>query len=143
MYPHFSSNHPKHIFNGLISTETIRYSRLSSTLDDYEFLLKLFTLRLTSLDYPLSLIHKYSFPFLTFTKHKQRLKRLGTNYRQPTIYYKTTYNKHARTDKIVQHIINKYRNKNIPKLTKSYCNSTKLHTILLTNKKLHSKITNL
>ena len=29
MYPHFSSNHPHHIFSGIIKTETIRYSRLS------------------------------------------------------------------------------------------------------------------
>ena len=32
MYPHFSSNHPQHIFTGIIKTETIRYSRLSATL---------------------------------------------------------------------------------------------------------------
>ena len=47
MYPHFSSNHPQHIFTGVIKTETIRYSRLSSTVDDYNFIHKLFTLSKT------------------------------------------------------------------------------------------------
>ena len=32
MYPHFSSNHTHHIFSGIIKTETIQYSRLSSEL---------------------------------------------------------------------------------------------------------------
>ena len=60
----------------------------------------------------------------------------------PTIYYRSKYNKHARTDKIVRHILHKYHNIHIPKLTKAYCNTTKLHTMLLTNKLLHSKIIN-
>ena len=51
MYPHFSSNHPQHIFTGIIKTETIQYSRLSATEDDYNFTHKLFSLRLTALDY--------------------------------------------------------------------------------------------
>ena len=41
MYPHFSSNHPQHIFKGLIKTETIRYSRLSSTITDYKLIRKI------------------------------------------------------------------------------------------------------
>jgi len=44
MYPHFSSNHPQHIFTGIIKTETIQYSRLSATEDDYNFTHKLFSL---------------------------------------------------------------------------------------------------
>jgi hypothetical protein len=143
MYPHYSSNHPHHIFNGLVKTETIRYSRLSSTFDDFNFIKKLFTLRLTALDYPLKLIQDNSFPFLSYDGHKRRLERTSKHERQQstTIYYSTKYNKHTRTDKIVQHIIlDKYHNKHIPKLTKTYCNSTKLHTILLTNKTLHAKL---
>ena len=64
MYPHFSSNHPQHIFKGLIKTETIHYSTLSSTNTDYKFIRKLFTLRLTSLDYPVPFIQRnhLSFP---------------------------------------------------------------------------------
>ena len=62
MYPHFSSNHPQHIFTGIIKTETIRYSRLSKTKDDYNFIHRLFTLRLTALDYPDKLITENSFP---------------------------------------------------------------------------------
>ena len=146
MYPHFSSNHPQHVFKGLIKTETIRYSRLSSTVTDYKFIKKLFTLRLTSLDYPITFIQRNSFPFLSHQHHKRRVKRLSTSKqlikRKPVIYYKKTYNKHIRTDKIVQHILNKYRNSLIPKLTKTYTNAAKLHTMLLTNRKLHNKLIN-
>ena len=144
MYPHFSSNHPQHIFTGIIKTETVRYSRLSKTKDDYNFIHKLFTLRLTALDYPKKLITKHSYPWLPYYNHKRR--RL-TNKRQcynskPTLYYHSKYNKHARTDKVVRHILHKYHNMYIPKLTKAYCNTKKLHTMLLTNKLLHSKISN-
>ena len=144
MYPHYSSNHPQHIFKGIVKAETIRYSRLSSTLNDYRFIHKLFSLRLTSLDYPPSLIQKHSFPFLSYLKHKRRTKRLNTTNKRykPFIHYKTKYNKHIKTDKIVKQKLNKYHNKHIPKLTKTYTNSTKLHTLLLTNKLLHNKLIN-
>ena len=90
MYPHFSSNHPHHIFAGIIKTETIRYSRLSATIDDYNFIRHLFTLRLTALDYPLQLITEHSFPWITRTAHQRRLKNKQTNnVTRPTVYYKT------------------------------------------------------
>ena len=38
MYPHFSSNHSHHIFAGIIKTETIQYSRLSATIDNFNFI---------------------------------------------------------------------------------------------------------
>ena len=50
----------------------------------------------------------------------------------PTVYYKTSYNKDKRTEKLINNILHKYHNPYIPKLTKAYCNSTKLHTLLLT-----------
>ena len=70
MYPHFSSNHPQHIFTGIIKTETVQYSRLSKTKDDYNFIYKLFTLRLTTLDYPNKLITENSYPWLHYYYHK-------------------------------------------------------------------------
>ena len=141
IYPHFSSNHPQHIFTGIIKTETIRYSRLSKTIDDYNFIHKLFTLRLTALDYPNKLITDNSFPWLPYDTHKRRLSnKKQRNCNKPTIYYHSKYNKHGRIDKIVRHILHKYHNIHIPQLTKAYCNTTKLHTMLLTNKRLHSKI---
>ena len=141
MYPHFSSNHPHHIFTGIIKTETIRYSRLSSTIDDYNFIRKLFSLRLTALDYPDKLITDNSFPWLPYNTHRQRSTyKKKTNHNKLTVYYCSKYNKHFRTDKIVQQILRKYHNIHIPKLTKAYCNTTKLHTMLLTNKKLHPKL---
>ena len=142
MYPHITSNHPEHIFSGIIKTETTRYSRLSSTFDAYNFVRKLFTLRLTALDYPRTLIDKHSFPFLSYASHKRRTRHKKQDKPSTfTIYYKTKFNKHIRTDKIVHNILRKYHNKHIPKLTKAYCNSTKLHTLLLTNKTLHTKLT--
>ena len=142
MYSHFSSNHPQHIFTGIIKTETIRYSRLSKTKDYFNFIHRLFTLRLTALDYPDKLITENSFPWLPYYNHKRRQLTNKTHRynNKPTIYYRSKYNKHARTDKIVRHILHKYHNMHIPKLTKAYCNTTKLHTMLLTNKLLHSKI---
>ena len=135
MYPHFSSNHPHHIFAGIIKIETIRYSRLSATIDHYDFIHHLFTLRLTALDHPLQLITEHSFLWITRTAHQRHLKNKQTkNVTRPTVYYKTLYNKDKRTDKLVNSILLKYHNPRIPKLSKAYCNSTKLHTLLLTNK---------
>ena len=50
----------------------------------------------------------------------------------PTVYYKTLYNKDKRTEKLVNNILHKFNNPYIPKLTRACCNSTKLHTLLLT-----------
>ena len=47
MYPHFSSTHPRHIYAGIIKTETIRYNRPSASIADYNFIRHLFTLRLS------------------------------------------------------------------------------------------------
>ena len=47
-------------------------------------------------------------------------------------YYKTLYNKDKRTEKLVNNILHKFNNPYIPKLTRAYCNSTKLNTLLLT-----------
>ena len=112
VYPHFSSNHPQHIFTGIIKTETVRYSRLSSAVDDYNFIHKLFTFRLTALDYPYKLIIDNSFPWLPYNTHNQRTtnKKKNNNPNKVTVYYRNKYNKHMRTDKIVQQILRKYHN---------------------------------
>ena len=72
MYPHFSSNHPRHISSGIIKAETVRYSRLSKTKDDYNFVHKLFTLRLTTLDYTNELVTENYFSWLPYYSHKRR-----------------------------------------------------------------------
>jgi len=78
MYPHFSPNHPHHIFSSIIKTETTRYSRLSITFNDYDYISKLFRLRLEALDYPRKLIATSSFPWSPYSSHRQR----KTNKRQ-------------------------------------------------------------
>ena len=90
MYPHFSSNHPQHIFTGIIKTETVRYSRLSKTKDDYNFIHKLFTLRLTALDYPYKLITENSYPWLPYNDHKRLLTNKTHHCNsKPTVYLTT------------------------------------------------------
>ena len=54
------------------SSWNVRYSRLSSTIDDYNFIHKLFTLRLIALDYPNQLITNNSIPWLTRDAHLRR-----------------------------------------------------------------------
>ena len=45
--------HPRHIFTGIIKTETTRYIRLSITFDDFDYIHKIFRLRLyTSIGLP-------------------------------------------------------------------------------------------
>ena len=97
-------------------------------------------LQLTALNYPDKLISEHSFPRLTLTAHRLRLIDKQTDQQIPTVYYKTLYNKDKWTDKIVTNILRKYHTPNIPNLKKTYCNSTKLHTLLLTNKILHQKL---
>ena len=143
IYPHFPSNHLHHVFTGIIKTETTRYSRLSATIDDYRFTRQLFSYRLSNFDYPDKLIRHNSYPWLPFRIHKQRKTRrkLSQNSNSPLIvYYPSKYNQHMCTDKIVQSLPRKYHNLHIPELTKAYYNTTKLHSMLLTNKILHSKL---
>ena len=125
MYPHYSSNHQRHVFSGIIKTEMTHYNRLSKTTDNYNYLLNPFRLRLKVLDYPDKLITDYSFPWLCFLAHKRlKTKQLkqtkNNNNMNMTVYYRTKYNKHMTTDKIAQKILHKYHNNHIPKLSKAY-----------------------
>ena len=96
----------------------------SATIDDYNFIHHLFTLRLTALDYPLQLITEHSFPWITRTAHQRRLKNKQTNnVTTPTVYYKTIYNKDKRTRKLVNSILPKYHNPHIPKLSTTWTTS--------------------
>ena len=88
---------------------------------------------LTALDHPRQLITEHSFPWITCTAHQRHLKNKQTDdITGPTVQYKTLYNKDKRTEKLVNNILHKYHNPYIPKLTRAYCNSTKLNTLLLT-----------
>ena len=113
--PSYSSILPQHIFTGIIKTETTGYSRLSATVDDYDFIHKLFSLRLTALVYPDKLIIKHSYPWLTHTSHQRCLKGKHTDNDKLTVYYKTKYNKDKRTDKIVSDMLRKYHTPCMPK----------------------------
>ena len=80
MYPHFSTNHPHHIFKGIIKTETIRFSRLSSSIDEYYFIHKHFSLGLPSTIPTNSLLTIPSLGYLTTpTVNEQQTKRKTNN----------------------------------------------------------------
>ena len=76
-----------------------------------------------ALDYPDKLITVNSFPWLPYNAHKRCSTNKKRHNNNLTIYYRTKYNKHTRTDKVVRHILHKYHNMHIPKLTKAYCNT--------------------
>ena len=117
MYPHFSSYHPQHIFTGIIKIETVHYSRLSKRPKTTT---TLYTdcLRLTALDYPNKLITENSYPWLPLYNQKRRLtNKTHRCHNKPTNYYCGKYNKHASTDKVIRHILHKYHNIHILKLT--------------------------
>lgn len=141
MYPHFNSNHPKHVFPGLINTETLRYNKLSATKTEYDFIKTLFFIRLSALNYPSQFLVKHSQPWLNnknFTNRKSH--KIINPTLNNTIYYRTFYNKHVRTDIITKSILKKYHNKHLPKLRPAICTNTKLHTLFNTNKKFHRKL---
>ena len=102
--------------------------KLHATIDNYRFTRQLFSYRLSNLDYPDKLFHDNSYPWLPFRIHKQRKtqRKLSQNSNSPLIvYYRSRYNKHIRSDKIVQSILHKCHSLHIP-------NSPKL-TIILPN----------
>ena len=60
--------------------------------------------------------------------------------KQASIFYKSSFKMHLRTNLIVKCILNKNKNNRIPKLMQAKSVLTKLHTLLLTNRALHNKI---
>ena len=60
--------------------------------------------------------------------------------KQASIFYKSSFKMHLRTNLIVKCILNKYKNNRIHKLMQAKSVLTKLHTLLLTNRALHNKI---
>ncbi|XP_011407404.1 PREDICTED: uncharacterized protein LOC105314749 [Amphimedon queenslandica] len=74
-YLHFNSNHPIHIFKGLIIGETIRYVRTNSTIIEYKKQIKRFTERLISRGYKINFINTA----IRSVNYKNRAKYLQNN----------------------------------------------------------------
>ena len=129
MYPHFSSNHPQH------RHQQDWDNTIQHTVKDQRRL-QLYTQTVYFATYytrlPRQTYYRKLFPMATLLQSQKTTTYQQTHRynNKPTIYYRSKYNKHARTDKIVRHILHKYPNMHIPKLTKAYCNTTKLHTML-------------
>ena len=74
------SNHPKHVFKGLVKTECMRYIRNSLCKDDYMLSLKLFTLRLLRAGYRKGFIQRNVISYeegLNRMEYKRTKKPLG------------------------------------------------------------------
>ena len=85
------SNHPKHVFRGLVRTECMRYIRNSLCEDDYMLSLKLFTLRLLKAGYTKGFIHRNVISYkegLYRMKFKRTERSLGGLFVYPLIYDK-------------------------------------------------------
>ena len=57
-YLHYSSNHDKAVFKGIIAGELVRYVRTNTLKDNYTAMTKLLKMRLVARDYPTKLIDK-------------------------------------------------------------------------------------
>ena len=85
------SNHPKHVFRGLVRTECMRYIRNSLCEDDYKLSLKLFTLRLLKAGYTKGFIHRNVISYkegLYRMKFKRTKRSLGGLFAYPMMYDK-------------------------------------------------------
>ena len=74
-YLHFTSNHPKSTFRGIIIGEAIRYIRTNSFQEDYKEQIEKFKTRLIKRKYPISFINR----ILRSISYKNRDKYLETN----------------------------------------------------------------
>ena len=130
-YTHYSSNHPKGVFKGIVKTECHRYKYLSCNKKEYEHITELFAHRLMLCGYPYKFLHKH----MIRHSDKPREKRKSKYCTRCTVTFSKLYD----NDKKLRHIFkSKYNHINTIKL----CNRTekKLRTLLLTKKKLHNKI---
>ena len=100
--------HLRHIFTGIIKTKTTRYIRLSITFDDFDYIHKIFRLRLQALDYPPSLINSCSFPWLPNTLHKRRKTNRQQHTKRLTVTRLFTTGLNATSSSVLTKLYNKF-----------------------------------
>ena len=134
-YLDYSSNHPYGVFKGIINTECHRYKTHSCNEAEYTHLCKLFKNRLKKCRYPNAFIRKH---ILQYTNDK---KGNTINKVERGAFCKVLFNKIQNQHLLYRKVL---RSKRKIKCSKRImiCNKTrpKLKTILLTKKKLHSKL---
>ena len=125
-YVHRDSNHPDHVFKGLINTELIRYRRKSSNYIERKHIEKLFKIRL----------RRQGYRNQDFLSRDKRVKR---DVAEPKKYVRLLGNRTYGINAMAKKVINKYkfRGHNVQVI---YKNQRKLKEILLTKYRLHKKI---
>ena len=125
-YVHRDSNHPDHVFKGLINTELIRYRRKSSNYIERKHIEQLFKIRL----------RRQGYRNQDFLSRDKRVKR---DVAEPKKYVRLLGNRTYGINAMAKKVINKYkfRGHNVQVI---YKNQRKLKEILLTKYRLHKKI---
>ena len=138
-----ASNHPRHVFKGLVKTECMRYLRNSSVREDYDHTVQLFVMRLVRLGYRRSFILQnipdYGSYKEGFSPRKQPFIVEG---RQKSFVYTMTYDKYSKITKKVEGMLRQARGRlELPNRV-IICKRVlpKLRGILSTRRLLHAKM---
>lgn len=133
------SNHPKHVFAGLIRTECIRYIRNSSLVSDYLHSLKLFRMRLLKLGYNSGFVKRNVVDYYNYYQHRR--KKLRQNL-EDKVVYPVEFDKVSGMSSRISSLFRRARSGLVlgKTLFVSKRVSAKLRNILSTRRILHSKL---
>ena len=129
-YVHYTSNHPRHVMISIIKGECCRYKKKSCNELEYNFICTLFKNRLKLCGFPDHIINQY------VRKYDENEITEPLN---NTIFNITTFDRRIGCDLLAKKILNKYKYQYKDINFGSRC-QPKLRRLLLTKKKLHSKI---
>ena len=132
------SNHPKHVFAGLIRTECIRYIRNSSLVSDYLHSLKLLRLRLLKLGYHSGFVKRN---VVDYYYYQHRRKKLRQNFKNKVVY-PVEFDKVSGMSSKISSLFGRARSGLVLEKTLFVSKrvSAKLRNILSTRRILHSKL---
>ncbi|XP_064393306.1 uncharacterized protein LOC135340830 [Halichondria panicea] len=74
-YLHYTSNHPKHIFKSIITGECTRLVRTNTTIQEFQTMTQLLSIRLKKRDYPQTLIDK-TINSVSYERRPQLLRKM-------------------------------------------------------------------
>ena len=76
-YLHYSSNHPKSVYKGLIRGECIRYLRTNTIQSNFNAMISIFKMRLLQRGYPKKLVDKYT-STVQFSQRQKHIQHIPT-----------------------------------------------------------------
>lgn len=129
-YIHRTSNHPQSIFKGIVKTESIRYTRKSSSYIERSHIHKLFNIRLRKQGYKTTECREY-------INNNQTKQAIDTKHMK---IVKIRFTEAHGLNLAAKQIIRKSKYFKSRKIMGVNVNNKKLKQILLTKKKLHNKI---